>query len=290
MVTEKRKKSYYPVISFPKKDPIELKGNGSTILFSFKELEDKIKYLRSVDYMNLNKLDDYTNECYHYVISKVAVFYDTDSYDILIDLIKKYFLDVEKIKTNTIGSYCYGCISQVGKKFSQLDCLCTPICAHSIKSDSSSRSCSNSVILAIYNNDAQEYDFKNISLAHTEEGSSKVYLHLNIPKLDYFNGFSKDERKRLRLMGITYVSLIGKVREYDEDGNVYEKYIIMTDMTLLSECKKRSFRDKFSPSSYTTSNKGNTAFLFLFLFVIIIIIAFFIIRSQRTQRIRVNRY
>ncbi len=241
----------------------ETKGNGGIIRINFHELERSIEKLSKYHYVKLTEINSELDKYYRHLTGTLPILYDTERYSTLCDLLRKHFSDIQDIKPGTIGSYCYGCLSQVGKSFNS---LCTPICSNSIRSESSHGSCDNTVISALTKNkDTDDYNLKVISTGDTLEGRSHAYVHINCERLSDFDGFTSKEKRKFERMGIKQISLIGyKSSKLD--------YVIFTDWISLSKCKSRKKVSKYSPLLHATPSQENAGGLVIIILIILALI------------------
>ena len=249
----------------------ESKGNGSTIRINWKELERHISILARNCHKNIDNIKDSLKISFDYLTTKSAILYDQEDYSILTDMIATHFKDIKNLESGTIGAHCYGCISQKGSSFNS---LCTPICSNSIRDNDNIGKCENTVIRTIKKNG--DYKFKVISLGEDEEGRSHAWVHIDdIEKESEFNGFTTKEKKQLKNMGVTHITLIGYRRRNSD-------YIYITDMFPLENCKTRSSKKVYSPLHYSgTIQKSNVTISIIILVIIIVILAIIGIKRRR---------
>lgn len=91
----------------------------------------------------------------------------------------------------------------------------------------------NTVILSYQDHSTGNYEYKVITTGNSEESRSHAYVHIDCESMDDFDGFSLDEKKKLKEMGVTHITLIG----YLHPKSVY---VILTDWTLLNQLKLRN--------------------------------------------------
>ena len=261
-----------------------------------KELKIKVAELNSLvedlRYNSDKKINRITGEIkvkFGQLKHLVTLLYDTNSYNILVDMVNKHFKDLETIIPGTIGAYCIGC--ERGSE-------CSPICAGSMPMDNNGENCKDTVILAEYNNG--RYDFTLLktrteteSTESTESSKSSSeyrtdgfergsksdkrhnsgYVFVPHTTLDDFAGFTKREKRMLEKLGVDHVNLYG----YNENGDDQFKL----DSGHIDHIKARSGKGRRHQGESGSGGNDNTfIFIFVIFFIIFLLVAGFLLANK----------
>lgn len=241
-----------PVIQ-GKNEYFTIKGKSSSdeFLVSKDELLAAISRLRESDYTPIRKLSGSLKQDYLMVSKYVELTHQTNTYDMLKSLIDEKFYDLEKVIPGTIGSYFYG--SNLNVNMDPKECAATT--ANAIPVDSNTWiKCKNHLILA--DRTDKGYDF---SLLSEGDDRSHAYVFLRHDSYDDFEGFSTEEKRKLKKLGVEYLYMYG----YGDDTTQYND--LVGTAVAVDECKHRKHHEKKESSS------NWLLWLVLIIFVILII-------------------
>lgn len=209
---------------------IKGKSSSDEFLVSKDELLAALSRLRENDYTPLRKLSGSLKEDYLMVRKYIELTHQTNTYDMLKSLIDEKFYDVESVVPGTIGAYFYG--SNLNVNMDPKECAATT--ANAIPTDSNIwAKCKNHMILA--DRTTKGYDF---SLLSEGDDKSHAYVFVRHDNYDDFEGFSADEKRKLKKLGIEYLYLYG----YGDDTTQYNDLIGTT--VAIDDCKSRKHHDK----------------------------------------------
>ena len=199
------------------------------------------------------KLKKYFNE----LITYTNLLYDTSSYDILYDLVLKYFNDEEKdFIPGTIGAYCAGC--HVKTNFSN-NSGCTPICAGSMPSKNSDFSfCQYTVILAKYKH--SHFKFDVLKSGNSKENKKIAYIFVDFCNINAFPGFTESEKHELKDHGIKYIYLY----HYKDGGR---NYVSLLPNKISLDNVKNCLDINYGHNS---TNFGNSGLIILIIILILV--------------------
>ena len=136
---------------------------------------------------------------------------------------------------------------------------CAAINAKTIPADNSDfKVCKNNIVIG-----ERSHDGYKLELLNKGEDSSHTFLYLKDHNVyDDFEGFSNDEKKKLKKMGVEYVNLYG----YGTDNTQYSDLVGNT--VHVDELKSRKHQHREEGSSW-----GLWLIVFFIVFILIIILA-----------------
>ncbi len=176
------------------------KGNNDYYM-DLTEVEKCIQYLRKHHDKQYQTLRGQVKKNFDYITRNVAMLQDSDYYGDFINLINKYFDDLDHPYPGTVGGYMCNCL---GGKYSS----CTPMCAGVGDSD-----CSYAVVQGTYNKRTKRFRFDYLS--DNDKHSDKAYVYVDYDNINKFPGFCEADRKRLRDMKIKSACVYGEGYEDD---------------------------------------------------------------------------
>jgi len=230
---------------------IKGKSSSDEFLVSKDELLAAISRLRESDYTPIRKLSGSLKQDYLMVSKYVELTHQTNTYDMLKSLIDEKFYDLEKVIPGTVGAYFYG--SNLNVNMDPKECAATT--ANSIPVDSNTwNKCKNHMVLA--DRTDKGYDF---SLLSEGDDRSHAYVFLRHDSYDDFEGFSTEEKRKLKKLGVEYLYLYG----YGEDTTQYND--LVGTAVAVDECKHRKHQEKKESSS------NWLLWLIMIIFVIVLI-------------------
>lgn len=234
------------------------KGKSSRSLeVNIDVLNDILSDLRHHADQKITTLTGSLAKKFHEYKKMVNLLHKTNTYSIIIELVKGHFSDIDEIIPGTIGAYCYGRFYQT--KFDD-DTVCSSIAAGSMPSVMGDlQECKYPTVIAEYNRtgytlvpmrtlekmdentrhhseniESSEYITSNESSNYKTMGSKrKGFVFVPHKSIDEFLGFSLSEKKKLKELGIDHVNLYG----YSEDGKEHYK-LASFDLDEMT-CRKR---------------------------------------------------
>jgi hypothetical protein len=231
-----------------------VKGSSSSgeLIINKDDLIAALVRLRESEYVPIKKLSGSLKSDYETLTKYINLVQPTNTYPMLKSLIDKYFYDVENVAPGTVGAYFCGNNLNVNVDPKE----CSAVTAGSIPLEGDDwKTCKNNVILAENTNSG--YDF---TVLVQGEDKSHTYLYVkNLSNYDDFDGFSSDEKKKLKKYGVEYVNLYGH-----EDSINYQN--LVSNTMHLDEVKCRKHQHKENDKS------GGHSWLLIFLVIIIVII------------------
>jgi len=240
-------------------EQFQSKGDSEVMRIDIDSLETMLGNLR-------NHCDDYikhltgsTKEHFDQMVDYVHILYDSNSYHVLYDLVKKHFGDLNHVHPGTVGAYFGGCI---GETSGSVDIPgCSVVCAGSMpqpKDVDNWSFCNYTVIWGQY----ADYKFHFSELHHGEEYGYAV-VFVNFWSNHSFPGLSDYEKDQIKKMGVEYVVLMG----YGDDGKDYTE---LTDGAVpLDHIKPRVHVEPVK-----NDKDGVNALLLILIIVIILLIIF----------------
>lgn len=242
-----------------------LKGKNSSddIVVNKAELIDIITRLRESEYTPIKRLSGSLKQDFELLSKYISHTQPTNTYSMLKELIDRYFYDVNPVIPGTIGAYFCGSNLDVNMDLHE----CSAIGANAVPRDSSNwSSCPQSIILADHS--GHGYEFTRL---HEGEDKSHTYIYVNRDSYDDFEGFSNDEKKKLKKLGVDFVNLYG----YGDDSTQYQDLVGSAIHIDQVKCRQNDHnRDKKSGSGW---------WLWVIIFFIIIIIILAIAFSYKSD-------
>ena len=162
------------------------------------DVESDVRTLRRHHEYKIKSLSGEIRACYERVKSAVALSNDSDWYPSFIDIVTRYFNDVEPIP-GTISGYMAGCLGNDGHY------SCTPMCAGAIPGKRGDP-CHYPVLGAEYDRDNKYFTFTYFS----KGSGSDAYVFVDYDSLSSFPGFSHRDRDNLSSKKIRRVWIYGK--------------------------------------------------------------------------------
>lgn len=294
MVTSKKDQMETPYSeSSENSEEIVTKDDDEILKIDLNRLESDLSELRENDYRMIRDLDGELNNKFKRMVSYVHLLYDTDHYNILYDLVKSKFSDLNDIKPGTIGAYFGGCLADVN--INNIPSSCTPITVRSMPPPKSYINetgwsfCDNNIIWAekvLIGNQSDVNAFKYIfTVLNSIPDSKKGLVFINETVPSQFMGFTEDEKDTISKMNIDDVKIIG----YNSNGREYID--ITPDHVPLSTIKTRlyispnekdqinvPFNDNNEVISKNSSTTSSNTGMILLLIIVILILVFFIWR------------
>lgn len=210
-----------------KSEYLTIKGKSSSdeFLVSKDELLAAISRLRESEYTPIRKLSGTLKEDFFMVSKYIELTHQTNTYDMLKSLIDEKFYDLEKVVPGTVGSYFYGANLNVNLDPKE----CAAVTANAIPVDKDTWThCKNHVVLA--DRTDKGYDF---SLLSEGEDRSHAYVFVRHDNYSDFEGFSTEEKRKLKKMGAEYLYLYG----YGDDTTQYND--LLGTAVNVDDCKHR---------------------------------------------------
>ena len=217
------------------------------ITLELDDLSNSIKLLADNSDVNLNTIphSDPIYKAFEFVKLAVALFYDTDQYSLITDLISNY-PSPPHILPNTAGSFLFGCSqSNYGDVTNR---FCSPICIQNIppsKSLSLVSCCPHQVWSSL---DPSNISFTQLSNPSNTNNSAYVYVYLP------FNGFSNDTISLFKRHNINLIQV------YSLQNSIHHSIIPPTsidDLALLNPSTPPTSNTNL-PSSTTTNLPSST--------------------------------
>ena len=190
------------------------KGNGDALKINLDDIDQHLTNLRKIAHVPLNKLNKEQQADYEAITFYMTLLYKSCYYPVIHKHVVDHFGDLKQIVPGTVGSYFIGCHhdAEVGKTNSS----CSPICAGSLPTpDPNWQFCQNQVVMATYENGRFRFDSKAGGSSGPDSCEKEVaYVYVAYTSINTFPGFSDDEKKELKRLGIKKVNLQG----YTPDG------------------------------------------------------------------------
>lgn len=244
------------------------KGNTKKEI-NLDNLENIIISLSRHPNYKINELEGKLKDDHQKLVNYVELFYGSDHYHILIDLIHKHFSKYKKPIPGTIAGYAYGC----NVKINGIAPECSSLCANGIKLTNNDNYCDFPVVYATYEDD--QFTFQTVDGIGSNH---KVIIHLEYTSLQAFPGFNEREKDHLRRYGYQraylygkksgglYINLYADRKECDSDNS-----ISIDDIKSRAGTVEGVYHHKNGLNSFNLSN----TLLLLLIVIIILLIAFF---------------
>lgn len=238
---------------------IKGKSSSGDLILSEEELIQIVGRLKDSSHTPLKRLHGTLKTDFDTITKYIGLTYNTNSYPLLLNLINEQFEDnPEKVTPGTIGAFFRGSNMKIG--FDPVEC--SALGAGAIPNeDADWKSCKNTVILAINNHNG--YDF---SLLKMGDDPSHAYVHVNHVNHDEFNGFSSEEKRKLKKYGIEYVYLHG----YEDDAT--KQHDLVGSATHIDDIKHRRCNNCGVDNSKSSGSFGWGALLIFIVLIIIILL------------------
>lgn len=240
-----------------KGNTIIFKGNGNALRINLDEIDERLVELRKVAHVQISKLQKKDDDNLKAVLHYINLLYKCQSYPILYKHVIDHFGDLTPIIPGTVGAYFIGCHHDVeaGKPNPQ----CSTVCAGGLPpNDPNWEFCKNQVVLATYENNRFKFDCR---AAGDGQDKEVAYVYVAYTSINTFPGFSEEEKKELRRLGIRRVYLRGFNNSATEGVDLGLQGIT------LEEIKDRV--------AVTNSEFSVSSGIFIALLIVLIIIALF---------------
>lgn len=238
---------------------------------------------------HIEKLNKATKQNFEELVKLVETLYDTNSYNLLTEIVTNHFSDVKNIVPGTIGAYCIGC--NVETSFKEDNKSCSSICAGSmpIKGDTDNL-CKETVILANYKNGGFTFtQLRSIdNESSNEDSSNNESIDINKPgiifiphtSLDDFPGFTMSEKRKIQRYGINHINLYG----YGDNGKNHYKLDSKHIYEIKSRKNSKNSRRRNNKVNNSSSNENLTVAGIIFL-VFLLIGAFLLSNYIRNKKL-----
>lgn len=280
------------------------KGKGKKeLIVNIDVLNEILSDLRHHAHEKQNSLTGSLAKKFNKYKEMVSLLHETNTYPLIVDMVKGHFSDIEEIIPGTIGAYCYGGFFETN--FDD-DKFCSAIAAGSMPSVRGDvQACRYPAVIAEYNRtgytliplrhyekekvdseESSEYRTDKTDKTETNNQSSnyktdksdnkssnksikrKGFVFVPHKSLDEFMGFSLSEKKKLKELGIDHVNLYG----YSKDGKDHYKLasIDLDEMTCRKRHAKRRNHHGSGDSSFNLEEGGLIGVLVILIIVLLI--------------------
>lgn len=228
------------------------------------QASSKISNLQGVDYENFRKF-----------LKIIELFYATDSYPILYEIVSNNFRDLQEVHPGTIGSYCIGCSKT--PKFSGDLVGCSPLCAGNLSPSGSAKSspCPHGVYFLEFQN--QSFNIK--SMSNGVNNPNTAFLFSDFSSYTDFLGLSRREKKMLKSQGIDQVQMFS----ISDHSPWFSNFVPLKDIKERASAEVEESDDSLdSEESEISSSKfnTNTGIITTLVVLVFLICLFLIIRRQ----------
>lgn len=234
---------------------IVFKGNGNALKIDLKEINHRLSELRKVSHVPISKLSKDSEAHYNAILYYINLLYKSNSYPILHKCVMDHFSDCKPIIPGTVGAYFAGCHhdTENGRK----NPSCSAICAGGLPPNEPNwEFCRYQVVMGTYENGKFTFDLR---MAGDEK--EIAYIYVPYTNLHTFPGFSEEEKRYLKSLGIKKIYLQG----FNNNGT--ESVDLGPQGTLLDDVKTRL--------SVTNSDFGLGNGILIALLIVIVILALF---------------
>lgn len=230
------------------------KGNESTITVDVNFLHNTLEQLFTVRDQRVDNLSDVDKSAFDMIHNISMILYDSDSYNVIREMVDKHFAKVKTCQPMTIGWYMKGYTSNTDN----VPPACNMFNASTLSplDKSIPLKCDKSVILAEYINDSY-----TITMLSHVENSDTAYLYVNSHDINSYKGFSASEKNSFKSSGIKKVLLWGYTSKYGDIRLLIDREIMIDDLKNRSESE-----------NHNTSNSAAIAICVILVILVIIIL------------------
>lgn len=251
----------------PENEKEDVFKGGDVIKIDVNKLESMVKTMRSNHHLKIKSLKGHLKSYFDEIITYVSILYDSSSYYVLHNIVKKHFGNIGSVSPGTVGAYFAGCL--IGGKYKGSK-GCTHICAGSAplpRENGDWSFCDRPVVWANFN--GTKYEFVYLS---TKEDMSYPIMFLACSEYHSCPGFSDEEKKELKSKGIQRVELIGYRQGCTDYTNLIDESVAVDDL------KTRGTGGETITSTF--NGNGCLALVVIGLIIIFLVILFFCRRNR----------
>jgi hypothetical protein len=251
---------YNSIVKSGRSVTIKGKSSSEDIVLSEDEMMQIISKLRDNEYVPIKKISGDLKVAFDTLERYIGLLHQTNTYTMLKEMIDDQFKNIDQVTPGTIGAHYRG--SSLNTNMDPKEC--GVLAANSIPVEESSwKKCKNTVILATKNR--YGYDF---SLLSTGDDPSHAYVHVQHNNYDDFEGFSPDEKNKLKKYGIEYIYLHG----YEDDPTKQKD--LVGSAQHINDIKSKKCNSCNPGREEHSSNSGWWILgIIIFIFIIILLIA-----------------